>query len=366
MGIRRQSKSAAQHGDSSRRRFGVKLLGAAAFVSVLLATAVLTGLPDSRGDVRGGTYGFVSVDALMNSSDAEINAEMDAMVAMGASWVRVGLHWNRIEAVPGVFDWGVTDRIVAAAKRHNLNVLGLLGGGAPLWAATPTPVSFMEAPPQDPRQFAAFALAAATHYVSSVATWEIWNEPNNPIFFPPAPNVAAYAAMLRAAYAAIHSVSGNVTVLSGGLAPEPAGKVIPPTQFVSQLYAAGAGGSFDGLSLHPYTFPFPIDSDPNGGWSSIAEAHQVMIDHGDGGKKIWLTEFGAPTGTSPVSVSEQAQANILVDAIHRAESMSYVGPLFVYTIRDTGVDPSNPEDNFGVLRHDFTRKAAYQALAGTR
>lgn len=80
--------------------------------------------------------------------------------------------------------------------------------------------------------------------------------------------------------------------------------------------------------------------------------YDTMVRNGDGQKKIWLTEFGAPTGTAGNAVNDEQQAAIIAGGLSLARSLSYVGPLFVYEIRDAQTGSSDTEDNFGLLRTD--------------
>ena len=68
------------------------------------------------------------------------------------------------------------------------------------------------------------------------------------------------------------------------------------------MYADGAQGSFDGVGYHPYTFPStrrPSSSGRPGPQMSQTSPslRSLMAAHGDSAKKIWITEFGAPTGS---------------------------------------------------------------------
>ncbi|MGZ6791231.1 MAG: hypothetical protein ACXVGQ_15095, partial [Mycobacteriaceae bacterium] len=90
--------------------------------------------------------------------------------------------------------------------------------------------------------------------------------------------------------------------------------------------------------------------------------HNTMVNNGDGVKKIWLTEFGAPTGFGVPSVSEQQQANIIADGLSYFPSLGFTGPVFVYNIRDTRTGSTDPEQNFGLVRTDWSPKPAYTTL----
>ncbi len=115
------------------------------------------------------------------------------------------------------------------------------------------------------------------------------------------------------------------------------------------------------------TFTYP--EDPWGGLLDLISPHSrwggpsmrsVMQANGDGAKKIWGTEFGAPTN-GPNGVSEQAQAQAITKAYALWKTYDWAGPLFTYQMRDYGTDPSNRENFFGLLRHNFSQKPAYGA-----
>ena len=59
----------------------------------------------------------------------------------------------------------------------------------PDWARAPG--SSFTAPPIDPNTFAAFAEKVVQRYHDRIGDWEIWNEPNVPVFFGHVPDRAA-------------------------------------------------------------------------------------------------------------------------------------------------------------------------------
>ncbi|WP_377450890.1 hypothetical protein [Rhodococcoides fascians] len=98
--------------------------------------------------------------------------------------------------------------------------------------------------------------------------------------------------------------------------------------------------------------------------AQMHQAYVTMAANGDGGKKIWITELGAPTGNGPMAVSEDAQAAIIGSSLNKASTLPYIGPVFVHSLRDSGTDPADSEQNFGLLRADFTHKPAFDVVRG--
>ncbi|MGB0962757.1 MAG: Ig-like domain-containing protein, partial [Mycobacterium sp.] len=292
------------------------------------------------------TIGVQGLSWWLGLSDTDTDRALDMAKSVGVESLRIDISWYVVEYEEGAPDWSLIDPLVDKAVARDISVLGMLYD-SPEWLSGSTDP---HAAPSDPQLFAEFAAATATHYLGRIDTWEIWNEQNIPRFWA-TPDPVAYAALLQAVYPAIKAVDPSATVITGGLSPDPSG--IDPLAYVEAMYAAGAGGYFDALSMHPYSFPYLPTLD------SVKAVHDVMTANGDGDKKVWLTEVGAPTGTSPWAVSEEDQAETIKIFIDAARTTDYVGPVYLYSLLDTGTSLSDPEDNFGLLRGDFTPKPAF-------
>jgi hypothetical protein len=227
--------------------------------------------------------------------------DLDRVRANGLSATRFDVGWDSLEPTARG-DWN--ERYLARLD----NVLQLIGerGVRPIVTVLRTPEwarsgGSAMTPPDDPADFANAVATLATRYAAVPGmTYEIWNEPNSPVFWdaPGGPNAAVYTAMLRAAYASIKSVAPNATVLGGSLAfNEP--------DYLAAMFDAGAQGTFDGLALHPYSRGYAPDdvAIPSRSFSlAIAHAQQVLSEHGDDGTPIWITEMGWSTAQVPDSV----------------------------------------------------------------
>lgn len=307
-------------------------------------------------------YGFAvgAPQAWMSPEDAD--RELDAAALTNARWLRVHIDWHFIEPVKGQFDWAYVDHWIDGARIRGLKVLGLITN-TPEWARQPG--TYFSAPAINASDYADFVSAVVKRYRDRVSDWEIWNEPNLPLFFGYAERrPEQYVALLRAAYPAVKALQPNSTVVAAGLSP--ADGVDAPPNFLNDMYIAGAKGFFDATAMHPYVFPDGIAADPQRGWADIAGMHDVMTIYGDGDKLIWMTELGAPTSSpSARGVSQEEQAQQIVDVLEGVAATGFSGPAFIYSIRDE--DTGNPEewlDNFGaLLTTDFRPKFAASVLA---
>jgi hypothetical protein len=295
-------------------------------------------------------------------STVDADRELDAVAKTNATWLRVLIDWHLVEPMPGAFNWGYVDHWVNGALQRGLKVLGLLAY-TPDWARAPG--NYFSAPPIDPNTFAAFAEKVVQRYRDRVSDWEIWNEPNVPLFFGQVPDRAArYTELLKTVYPAIKASQPDSTVIAAGLsrawAPDD-----PPT-FVKSMYALGAKDSFDAMAMHPYVYPSGLAIDDHNGWSDVDRVHQLMVDNGDGGKKIWMTEIGAPTSApSAAGVSQEEQARQITDVLWKSAQSGFSGPAFIFSIRDVDTaDQDDEQDNFGaLLTSDWRPKVAASVLA---
>ena len=309
-------------------------------------------------------FGFADGMKLVLMSPADLERQLDAVGGTGASWLRVPFNWSMIEATQGTYDWTRFDRVVDRARAHGLTVLANLAY-APDWARANGTTS--TGPPRRGRDYAAFARAAATHFDGRVEHWEVWNEPNLIRFFggsrthKNAPE--KYTRLLKKAYRSIKAVQPKSTVVAGALA---AGidndEAYSMPTFVRRMYAAGAKRFFDAMALHPYTTPSPAS------WTrvygDVTEVRKLMRSNKNGRRKIWYTEFGhaSPLG----GLSQTLQAAWVIKELAAAAHRPYVGPAFLYAIRDAGSNRLDYGQNFGtLLTYDFQPKVLASLLAVT-
>lgn len=326
----------------------------------------------------GLSYG----DTLFWKSAADLAHTLDDAVAVHATWIRADLSWNNIQPTSSTsYNWGPFDAIVSAAKARGLKVLPIIGY-TPAWARSSGCTNW-NCPPADPSAFAAFATAAAKRYAAQgVHTWEVWNEPNIPIFWV-APDPQRYASLLSATTKALRRADSKAVVLSGGLAnTDTAAGWIDPRVYLDAVCSYGACSGISGVAFHPYTFPYLASFVASWGdaWNRIdatsTSLRSILDSYGYSTKKIWLTEYGAPTGGpgtaadgTPGSitantdhVTEALQAQIATDAVKTAVADPNIVALFWYTNQD---DP-NYDSNvayFGLRRADGSAKPAWQAWA---
>jgi hypothetical protein len=326
--------------------------------------------------------GLAYGDSLPGLSSGDLARTLDDAVALGVGWIRVDLSWDEIQPTsPSLFDWSGFDRVVAAAIARHLQVLPTLAF-TPSWARLAGCAS-NKCAPADPNQFASFASQAVARYAPmGIHTWEIWNEPNLYTFWQPVPDPAEYVMLLRATAPAMRAADPTVNLISGGLAPASTTRITrAPVDYLASFCEDGGGRLVDAIGYHPFSFPAPPSYPASwNAWDQIAGAGRnvegVLSSCGVPTTKLWLTEYGAPTGgpgiaataanyqtaTSEDHVSEEFQATMATEAVQLSQSSSSIAALFWYSYKDLGTDQRNREDFFGLLRADGTAKPAYTAF----
>jgi hypothetical protein len=205
----------------------------------------------------------------------------------------------------------------------------------------------------------------------------VWNEADEPLWWKPAPNAAAYVDLLKKSYAAIKAGDPSATVLA-----------TPTTganyEWVEQLYANGAKDHFDAMAVHTDTAcltdsPYHYYRDPKAGgriarftFLGVREVKAVMAAKGDASKPVWITELGwaarpgetcdagAWAGKKPAGVSEAQQAQFMLEAFHCLN----VDPAFGVSVAMwfTHRDP-----HYGLYRPDGSERpalAAFRSMGG--
>lgn len=188
-----------------------------------------------------------------------------------------------------------------------------------------------------PQQFAADCARVAKLWRPYLAAIEVADEPNDN-----ASTDVGYVRVLRSAYPAIKQVAPRLPVIGGSLA-------YASGTDLERMYAAGLRGYFDALSAHPYTDNAPPYSIGAGcGYSfacGVPWLHQIMVEHGDGDRQLWLTEMGWSTQKYPYLVSEAERAVYMRQVGAMTRSWPWIGAVIFFQLRygDPRYEPSVTE-----------------------
>lgn len=318
----------------------------------------------------GREIGIAAGSKLVGFSDEALESEMMGIVGLGGEWVRFDIEWGFVQfSSPLKYDWSKYDRIINIIIKYNLKPLPILTY-TPEWARVPGCRGGSKCPPADPQAFAEFAAEAVRRYKKkNVHYWQIWNEPNSYDFWATKADCKAYTELLKATTPAMKKVDSQAFIVTGGVAQVGNTDVnIAPLDFIECIYKNGGKNYFDAIGFHAYTFPNLPSQSINNGWGRMGlgdnSVLKIMKKYNDTNKKIWITEFGAPTGGPDPRwyLSEQKQAEYYEDALNLYKKSDWAGPLFIYTYLDSGFEPTTNENFFGIVRFDGSFKPAYKKI----
>jgi hypothetical protein len=236
----------------------------------------------------------------------------------------------------------------------------------------------------------------AARYKGRVRAYEIWNEQN--LYYEWGGrggklNAGRYVEMLRLAYNAVKSVDPGAVVISGALTPTGVNDgdiAIDDRLYLEQMYQAGLARYCDAVGAHPSGYNNPPDADwrtysdpaapsfkghPSFFFRGTMESYRnIMVKYGDGGKRIWATEFGWATvenlGAGPAAGygyaadnTEAEQAQYLVRAYQLGRAWGWAGPMFMWNLNFAPVSGKHDEKAaFGIVRSDWSPRPAFAAL----
>jgi hypothetical protein len=338
--------------------------------AVLLATAVaLTGAllqacgdgsqPTPRTPARPPSdfVGVVSED-LFASSRVERRRKLERQWQAGVRLIRQTFHWNQIETRPGRFDFQIYDDYMGDVARQRMHVLPILFSPPEFRSSAPrTGRRRGTYPPRSAAAMAKFAAALARRYGPggsfwrerpdlprvAIDSWQIWNEPNLPVYWASGPDPAAYTRLLRTVAQAIERVEPHAEIVSAGLPESDLG--VPFEEFVQGMERADAASAYDVLAVHAFA------SDAGGAIEAVAAA-RGLLDDNDDDAPIWVTEIGWASGgpPSPFTVGERGQAEriraLLEGLAARRQGLGVRGVVY-YNWKDARPYPGG-KDFFGL------------------
>jgi hypothetical protein len=198
-----------------------------------------------------------------------------------------------------------------------------------------------------------------------IRSWQVWNEPNLPTYWPDGPDPEEYTELLDAVADGVKRADRRAVVVSAGLSESRHG--IPFEDFVEGMFEAGAGDSLDVFALHAFARDSP-------GALGAAQTTRDLLGELGSNAPIWITEIGWASGgpASPFTVGAARQAERIRETLsaywRRRNELGLRGVIY-YNWRDAPVYEGG-QDFFGLhtglLDIDGDPKpalAAYRAVA---
>lgn len=231
-------------------------------------------------------------------SAPRLGDELARMRDHGVGQVRVAVYWSVMQpyqtmaevpaerradfvAVDGIpTDFRMVDRMMDRASRRGLKLLPVVLDSPP-WARRGKRPLAIATPPNRAADFGRFLTTLVRRYGPNgnfwverpgvpfrpIRTWQVWNEPNLPEYWPK-PFERSFVRFTRESRRALKRADpGSQLVLAGltGVSWEA----------LKKIYRAGGRGTFDIAAFHPYT------KEPRNVVRILTRARKIMAEHRD-------------------------------------------------------------------------------------
>lgn len=211
------------------------------------------------------------------------------------------------------------------------------------------------------QRFADYAAAAAQSVLPQHPVFELWNEWNLAAKKDAAFSPENYLALAEAARPAVKRVAPNAPFLVGALGDDPG------WTWTEKMLRTGILQYADGASIHLYNFCMGPSKRTSAEIIDRLTAFHRLVGQASGNPDfpIYVTETGWTTATNKCGVSEQAQADNTAQLIlWAATATRWLKGMWLYELKDSGKNPSELEDNFGLYRFDNSPKPVACAAQG--
>ena len=351
--------------------FVVALVGAT-FATLLAALAFA--MPAQAKGLRFGVHAQNSVNA----------AEFTRMGQGRVGSLRQIFRWSQVEPDPAApYNWLLLDYLMQSSAKSGVDVLPVIVG-TPSWASdnpSATAAQGSQAWPTNAvgaAKLRLFIAAIAQRYGRGGEFWsthptvpyrpikeyQIWNEPNRPLFSPAGnPDATLYASFLAQANVAIKSVDPKADVLIAGM-PERTTTSKPLDRYLKQFYGVkGVEKFFDVMTLHPYGV------DERGVEGAIIRMRQLLKKVGDRKRSLRITEVGWGSGgeASPFTKSTKDQGKLLGRTgklLQKKRKKFKLEEVYWFSWRDR-LEPGGTgvwQDHTGLFKRDGGPKPAWEAF----
>lgn len=363
-----------------------KPLSKAAIAATSLALAATSALGfAARADAGPHTFRPGVVEGNFPSGP-----EFAAMRNIRARSVRTVFRWDTIEVARRTGDSCATaqynfagyDPVVAAAGQHRVSILAVLGG-SPQYVEPNSNLRHDSAryPAPGTRAFGDFQCfvralvrrygAGGTFPARDIIDWQLWNEPNLPLYSPRRQvSPAKYGKFVKGTAGSIRGPATRSTLVLGGL-PEQSPDGMNSNVFLRRMYRVNRVRSrFDVVALHPYS------RNALGTKGALIRLRETLRDLRDRRRAVWVTEVGYATDGPKRYFSvttEKGQADKFQSTFRMFRSNRdrfNLGSVYWYGFRDLATYAQNTGNwthYVGLYRKDGTPKpscARYKRFTG--
>lgn len=296
---------------------------------------------------------------------AQYRKQISAYQKLGLQWVRVDLHWDRLEPKEDDYQLSTLDELDKTLTASGLKSVFYLVGSAPFITRALVGAPFQDQyPPKDPKVYATRMAMLAQRY-PNIDAWQVWNEQNLPNNWRPQVDPAAYGQLLLATHQALDQVAPGKTQVMGGMAYYSQMPTLGKTLMFQALGKLGVQSLGMVAAYHPYSVT-PETDEP--GKNEVLLRGKQLNDmlHNAGLKNVWATEWGWSSYAGPremqALIGVDGQADYTLRRLALMSTQDYQR-IFLFALSDLDDRASARDQHYGLLDLNGEPKPVYQALA---
>jgi len=270
-----------------------------ALLAAAVALAVIVPAPAGARASRD-FVGLTSEDLIKRSS-AYRQAALGDQASLGVGLIRQTFDWSQIERAPGKYRLKRYDRYVADAAQRGVEILPILFNPPSFRSSRPSRGARRGTyPPRDPQAMGRLGAVLARRYGPHgslwaqrpalprrpIGSWQVWNEPNLPVYWPRGPSARSYTRLLGATGRAIKRVDRRAEIVTAGLPDSRLRGAVSLRRFIAGIYRARGRRAFDTLAVNAYS------RDSRELDRRMRSVRRSMNARGDRRARIWITEIG--------------------------------------------------------------------------
>jgi prepilin-type N-terminal cleavage/methylation domain-containing protein len=282
--------------------------------------------------------------------------DLDMIAASGCKVVRTDLQWNLVEGTQGHYNFSPSgsnyDQLSRDCAARGLRVHYILDGGDNgFYGNDPANVAWRQG-------YANFAAAAVAHFKGSNNIYELWQEPDQDLYWPGGPgNPDQYMATIQLAVPAMRKADIGATIIGPCLS-----QATWPNAFLVPCLQQGLLNLIDAVSVHPYR----SGKSPESVVSDYANLRSLIAQYTPAGTTpvpLVSSEWGYSCATAGQFLAGTPQQQGDYVARVALVNLSQGIPLSNwYNWNDNGTDPARTEDNMGIVTYDGTPKPGLQEM----
>ena len=284
---------------------------------------------------------------------------------LGLDWVRVDLHWDRLEPKEEDYQLSTFDELDRTLTAEKIRSVFYLVGSAPFITTAPRGADFQDQyRPRDASVYALRLALLAKRY-PNIDAWQVWNEQNLPNNWRPQVNAEEYARLLLASHQALNIAAPDKIQVMGGMAYY---RQMPPRGKTLMFEALGKMGVQTlGMvaAYHPYSMT-PETDEPGKNEVLLRGDQLNAVLHGAGIKDVWATEWGWSSYAGPKEMQDligvDGQADFTLRRLALMASQDYQ-KIFLFALSDLDERASVRDQHYGLLDLNGEPKPVYSALA---